>query len=383
MDSMAAGRRLGGGIILAWALLAWAAIALVAGLLPDSPGLLHSAPWEVWPLDPAIAVPLVLCAAVYLRGARSAPAPSAGRQAAFLGAIAALTLALQSPIFSMASRSFALDAVGQMLLRTVAPALLAMAAPMEALRRGVRAGNAQVAGAQAPPSGALWAARRGAHRALRALADGLSRPLPATALYVGTAYVWAWPAARDGALLDPWMRGAMDLSFVLSGLAFFRALFDLRAEPAGPTIGTRLLMVWGAELGNILLGYFLTYTSLPLYRAYAAHGLLWGLTPLANQMYGGQTLWLCDTAMIGVAAMVVIFRWAREEDRLRGPRLHPGTDRAAWLARQRASNRRVVLGLLGFVAMIVGIMGASVVLYEVTYHRAVAHAPAVSVNQIP
>lgn len=371
MDTIAAaGRRLGDWPFLAAALLAWAVIALAAAALPDSPALLHRAPWQVWPLDPAIAVPLILCAAVYLRGARrSAPAPSAGRQAAFLGAIAALALALQSPIFSMAPRSFALDAVAQMLLRTIAPALLAMAAPVETLGRGLRGRDA------ARPSGML--------RLLRTVANGLSHPVPATALYVGTAYLWAWPVARDAALLDPWMHAAMDLSFVLSGLAFFRALFDLRPEPVGPTIGTRLLMVWGAELGNILLGYYLTYTSLPLYGAYAAHGLLWGLTPLANQMYGGQTLWLCDTAMIGVAAMVVIFRWARDEDRLRGPRLHPGSDRAAWLARQRASNRRVVLGLLGFVGMIVGIMGTSVVLYEVTYHRAVAHPPAISQNRIP
>lgn len=371
MDDVAAvGRRIGGWGLLAWGLLAWALIALVAAVLPDSPALLHRAPWEVWPLTPTIGVPLVLFTALYLRGVRLAvPVPSAGRQAAFLGAIAALALALQSPISSMAPRSFALDAVAQMLLRTVAPALLVMAQPMTTL-----AGGLSVRPSRATPA---------VLRLLRALARGLSRPVPATALYVATTYLWAWPAARDAALLDPAVRAAMDLSLLLSGLAFFRALFDLRPEPVGPTIGTRLLMVWGAELGNILLGYYLTYTSIPLYGAYAAHGLLWGVTPLANQMYGGQTLWLCDTAMIGVAAMTVIFRWAREEDRLRGPRVRPGDTRAAYVARQRASNRRVILGLLGIVGMIGGVMGMSVILYEVTYHRAVAHAPAVSVNQIP
>ena len=303
----------------------------------------------------------LLVLAVYGRGLlRSAPRPSVGRQVAFLAGIAALLLAVLPPISGMALRSFALDAVAEMLLRTVAPALLVMARPMETLRRGLGR----------PEGGRVWV-------------GGLSHPLVATALYVGAAYVWAWPPARDAALLDPAVRAALSLSLALSGLAFFHALFDLRPEPVGPTIGTRLLMIWGAELGNILLGYFLTYTSLPLYPAYAARGLLWGLTPLTNQMYGGQTLWLCDTAMIGVAAMVVIFRWASDEDRLRGPRTHPGHDRAAWLARQRASNRRVAFGLLGLVGMILGIMGASVVLYEVTYHRAAAHPPAVSVNQIP
>ncbi|MDE2581250.1 MAG: cytochrome c oxidase assembly protein [Rhodospirillales bacterium] len=330
----------------------------------------HS-PWEVWPLTPAIGVPLILACMLYARGARwLEAAPSLGRQAAFFGGIAALALAWQSPIGSMAPHSFALDAVTQMLVRTVAPALLVMAEPTATLMRGLGGPRK----AAAPPVIA---------RLLRAAAAVLSHPLPGTALYVGTAYLWAWPAARDAALLDPLVRTAMQGSFLLSGLAFFRGLFDLRPEPAGPTIGTRLMMIWGAELGNILLGYYLTYTSVPLYAAYAAHGLLWGVTPLGNQMYGGQTLWLCDTAMIGVAAMVVIFRWARDEDRLRGPRPSPLTDRAAYLARQRASNRRVALGVLGFAGMIAGVMGMSVILYEVTYHDAVAHAPTVSLNQIP
>ncbi|MGH7043918.1 MAG: cytochrome c oxidase assembly protein [Acetobacteraceae bacterium] len=367
--------------------------ALAAAVLPGGAALLRRAPWEVWPVDPAIAVPLILAVALYMRGVRrsaawAAPVPSAGRQAAFLGAIAALALALQSPIASMAPRSFALDAVAQMLLRTVAPALLALAAPMATLGRGLarRRNGAGSTVCQNGAGSAVW--RDGAAspvwlRLPRAVAGGLSRPLPATAFYVGIAYLWAWPPARDAALLDPLVRVAMVLSLVLSGLAFFRALFDLRPEPVGPTIGIRLLMIWGAELSNILLGYFLTYTSQPLYPAYAAHGLLWGVTPFTDQVYGGQTLWLCDTGMIAVAAMVVIFRWARDEDRLRGPRQYPGNDRAAWLARQQASNRRVLFGLLGFAGMIVGVMAMSTALYEVTYHRAAAHPPAVSLNQIP
>jgi putative membrane protein len=361
-ESAAVGRWIGG-----WGLFSWALIALAAAVLPDSPALLHRAPWEVWPLTPAVGVPLVLAVAVYVRGTRrAAPAPSAGRQAAFLGAMAALALALQSPIGSMAPRSFALDAVAELLLRTVAPALLAIAQPGPVLAAGLSLSR-----------------RRAVPAPLRALAAVLGHPVPATALFVGVGYLWAWPGARDAALLSPSVRAAMDISMLLSGIIFFRALFDLRPEPAGPTIGTRLLMIWGAELGNILLGYYLTYSSRPLYPAYAAHGLLWGVSPLTNQMFGGQTLWLCDTAMIGAAAMAVIYRWARDEDRLRGPRVRPGDSRATYLARQRASNRRVVLGLLGIVGMIGGVMGMSVILYEVTYHRAVAQAPAVSVNQIP
>lgn len=351
----AIGRRWSGPALLALGLAAFAAT------MPSAPALPHpplQALWADWPLDPALLAALGFTVAVYLRGARRGPAverPEPARIAAFLGGIFALMLALQSPVAEMAPHSFALDALAQLLLRTAAPALLAMANPAAALRRGL--------GAASLPAGAL----------LRRLA----RPLPGTAIYVAVAYLWAWPAARDLALTNPLTRAAMDISLLGSGLCFFGALFDPRPEPASPTIGTQLLMVWGAELANVLLGYYLTYTSFPLYSAYAAHGLLWGVTPFTNEVYGGQTWWLCDTALIGLAAMVAIHRWARRETRPAPP------DPAALRASQRASNRLVLLGLLGFVGVIVGIMGAGVVLYEVAYHRGVRHAPAISVNQIP
>jgi cytochrome c oxidase assembly factor CtaG len=311
--------------------------------------------WSRWPLTAPVTLALGLLVVAYLRGARGEPA---GRRTAFLGGIATVFLALQSPLAAIAAHSFAIDAVVQMLLRTVAPAVLVLAAPLPALRAGL---GLPPAGRRAPLGGALVA----------------------TLAFVGTAYLWAWPAARDWAVLTTAGRATMAGCFLLSGLLFFRTLFDLRPEPAGPGIGTRLLMVWGAELGNVVLGYFLTYVSVPLYSAYAARGLWFGASGLTNQIYGGQTWWLCDTAAIGLAAMVVIFRWARDEDRLRGRRHWLEHDPATRAARQRAANRRVVFGLLGFVTMILGVVGASVAVYEVGYHRAVGNGKSVSVNQIP
>ncbi len=346
MNRTAAGVWWGGGLALGLSLLALA------------PLVSNPTPWENWPLTPAITLGLALVGALYLRGARSEPV---GRRAAFLGGLASLFLALQSPLAAMAPHSFAFDALAQMLLRTVAPALLILAQPGVALRAGLTGYS-------------VVTPRRFAR---------LGGPVVATLVFVGTVYVWAWPAARNLTLVRPGARMLMDLTFLGSGLLFFRSLFDLRPEPDGPGIGTRLLMVWGAELGNVVLGYYLTYISYPLYAGYAARGLLFGTSPLTNQMYGGQTWWLCDTAAIGLAAMTVIFRWARDEDRLRGRRHWLEDDPATRRARQQAANRKVALGLLGFVAMILGIIGASVAVYEVGYHRAVRQAPTMSVNQIP
>lgn len=347
MNRTAAGVWWGGALALGGALLVLASLQA------------HAALWNRWPLTPWITLGLALAGATYLRGAA---AETAGRRAAFLGVLAALFLALQSPLAAMAPHSFSLDALVQMLLRTVVPALWVLAAPEAALRSGL---------AGMPP------------RASRDHRLRLGGPLVATLVFMATAYFWAWPAARDAALARPAVRALMDLSFLGSGWLFFRILFDLRPEPEGPGIGTRLLMVWGAELGNVVLGYYLTYISYPLYTGYAANGLLFGITPLSNQLYGGQTWWLCDTTAIALAAMAVIYRWACDEDRLRGRRHWLEGDPATRRARVAAANRKVLLGLLGVVVMILGMIGSSVVVYEVGYHRAVRHAPGISVNQIP
>ena len=360
--------------------VSWAVLALLAARLPHGMAALRVAPWAVWPLSPASGAALVLVAAIWARGVRatgartvSPGAVSQGRQAAFAGGLAAIFLALQSPIAALAPHSFALLAVAHLLLRSVAPLLFVLAEPWAVLGRGLGLGEAALA---------RIGARLGARLAW------LIRPVPATALFVATAYLWQQPRWQDRTLDSAPAQVALALSLLVSGTVFFAFLLGARpgdAYPArrGASLGAKLVMVWAAEVANILLGYFLTYSSLPIYPGFVRHGLIWGVTPLANQMYGGQTLWLCDTTMIALAAMLVIYRWASHEDRTYRAPAGPAADPALLRARQRTGNRKVVLGLLGFVGIILGVMAATVGLYEVKYHHAAPHARGVSVNQIP
>ena len=366
------------GWFAAAVLLPWLLIGLAGAQLPDSLALLRQAPWEPWQLTPAISVPLLLLASIYVSGLRRIEArgarPSALRQASFFGALAAIFAALQSPIEALpttrcrstwsstcccAPRRWRCDA-GQ------PQAVLLRGLPAVIRRRVV-----------APVAGS---------RGVRAIFGALSRPLPATVLFVGTVYVWMLPRYQDLALVDEPIHDLMHATLLISGLFFFWRLFDPRPEPRGPAIGTRLLMIWGAELGNILIGYFLTYSSVAIYPAYARLGLVWGVSPLNNQNYGGQTLWVCGTMMIALAALLVIYLWARDEARHR-PHAHDvaraSRDPAAWFARQRAGNRRVALGLIGFLAMVVGMMSLSVGIYVVHYRDAQRAGAPISLNQIP
>ena len=375
--------------------VSWAVLALLAPRLPHGMAALRATPWAVWPLSPASGAALVLVAAIWARGVRATGARtvslgvvSHGRRAAFAGGLAAIFLALQSPIAALAPHSFALLAVAHLLLRSVAPLLFVLAEPWAVLGRGLGLREEALA---------RIGARLGARLAW------LIRPVPATALFVATAYLWQQPRWQDSTLDSAPAQVALALSLLASGMVFYAFLFDARpfdahpfeahpfeahpfeARPAprGASLGAKLVMIWAAEVANILLGYFLTYSSLPIYPGFVRHGLIWGVTPLANQMYGGQTLWLCDTTMIALAAMLVIYRWASHEDRTYRPPAGPAADPALLRARQRTGNRKVVFGLLGFVGIILGVMAATVGAYEVKYHSAVPRAGHVSVNQIP
>ena len=350
--------------------LTWVVLTLLAAELPHGLAALRAAPWAVWSLAPAPGVALVLTAAVWLRGVRAVGSSvvSPGRQAAFAGGLAAIFLALGSPIAALAPHSFALLAVAHLLVRSVAPVLFVLAEPWAVLGRGL--------GLREETCGRIASG-------LGARLGWLIRPAPATALFVATAYVWLLPGWQDRTLDSAPAQTALVLSLLASGVLFFASLFDSRLVLRGASIGARLLMIWVAEVSNILVGYFLTYSSLPIYPGFVRHGLIWGVSPLANQMYGGQTLWLCDTTMIALAAMLVIFRWASHEDRTYRLPVGPAADPALLRARQRTGNRKVVFGLLGFVGIILGVMAATVGLYEGAYHRAEPQAGHVSVNQIP
>src|SRR5438876_2766618 len=95
-----------------------------------------------WPFDPWLLTALVVCAGIYLRGwlvlrRRDAQRWHGGHVAAFLGGLAALFLALASPIEPFAALLLQVHMVQHLLLMMVAPPLLWLGAPLFPLLRGL------------------------------------------------------------------------------------------------------------------------------------------------------------------------------------------------------------------------------------------------------
>ena len=226
------------------------------------------------------------------------------RHALFFGGLAALALALLSPIEPLADHVFAIHQVEHMLLRTIGPMLLLLSQPQAILVRGMpqwlrRAVFAPVVG----------------NGIVRTIFGFFSAPAVATFFFVGVTYFWMLPTWHDIAILNEPIHYLWHVTLLISGLFFFAALLDPRPSPAGPRLGFRLAMFWVAAIGNILMGAFLSFKTVPLYHAYDVMGRMFGLDAVSDEQIGGLTMWIPGCMMFAISAILLLHRHGAEEER--------------------------------------------------------------------
>jgi putative membrane protein len=348
--------------------LLWPA-ALIGGLVPllaaIDPALRYDHivpsqdPWSQWPLTPGITLGTLAIVWLYIAGQRPSPVSpndrlGALRHLAFFGGVAAVFLALQSPIEPISDRIFIVHQVEHMLLRTVGPMLLMLATPQAALLRGLPA----------------WVRRYVltpllASRPVRVLGV-FGHPAVATALLIVTSYFWMIPGYHDLAILDEPVHELWHTTLLLSGLIFFWRIFDPRPYPLGASMTARIFMLGLAAIGNILLGSYLSFKSQPLYYAYDELGRLWAIDPLIDERFGGLTMWIPGSMMFAAAALLMVYRQARQEDSAttRSDRSSKTATTAEALSRPWPANRRLAIGLLGGAATILIITFATAMIYH-------------------
>jgi putative membrane protein len=354
-------RRMDGSVL-------WPAVA-IGGLIPLLAAIdpvLHyghvltaHGPWSEWPLSPGLTLVPLAVVALYIVGQRPVPAAAqyggAWPHLAFFGGVAAVFLALQSPIEPISDHLFIAHQVEHMLLRTVGPMLIMLAAPQAALLRGL------------PDWMRRWVVTPLAgNRGIRMLGI-LGHPVVATVLFIVTTYFWMIPRYHDLALLDENVHYVWHTTLLLSGLIFFWRIFDPRPSPPGAPLGTRLAMLVSAMLGNILLGSYLSFKSEVLYPAYDEVGRLWSIAPITDERFGGLTMWIPGSMMFAMAAMSMIFLRGRQEDRIIARWRGAGriaADPAQVLARQRTANAHLALGLVGVIVAILVVTFATVIAYR-------------------
>ena len=298
------------------------------------------AAWTAWQFEAGIAGGSALFAALYLAGMRKTRVKERfsgrWRHGAFFGGMGALFLALESPLDGLAEHSFFIHQIQHLVLQTVAPILLMLAAPQATL----------VAGFPAPLRRALVAPLM-ASRPVRAVFGFLLRPWVAAALLVASLYAWHWPAWHDLALRDDRVHYLMHVTLLAGGLVFFGCVLDARPPPLGARYGARVNALVAAMTACMVLGVVLALKRTPWYPAYGDLGRLPHLSALGDERLGGLIMWIPGSAAWVPAFLVLLRRWDGQEARLH-ERRRRGI--AAGAAPGTAGNTRVAL-LTGLVAL--------------------------------
>lgn len=281
------------------------ALRFLVLLMIAAPALAHGGPeyrgaqpgwtWDYWITGPLLLVGL--CYAVgwrRLSGRANHGRAIMHRQGAlFLSGWLVLAAALVSPLHEAGERSFAAHMFEHELLMLAAAPLLALSRPLTAM---------------------LWAFPLQARRALgkathwqpvTTIWDVLTGPVTATLLQSAALWLWHMPALFDRALASTGWHTAQHLSFLVTSLLFWTAMFDTAKRPNG--IGVAALCLFVTSVTSGALGALMAFSQSPWYRAYAELGIApFGLSPVEDQQLAGLLMWVPGGLVHAVAALILV-----------------------------------------------------------------------------
>ncbi len=267
---------------------------------PSFPAILFE-----WRFEPLVLAGVTATALGWLllgrRVARAHPAhpPSGWRDAAFLGGLATLLLALTSPIEAYEGQLFSVHMFQHMLIQLVAAPLLLLGAPATL---------------------ALRAASPAVRRQLVAILHSrvmavLSFPLLAWVLFAAVNWGWHFSSLYDQALETPWLHDLQHATFLGAALLFWWPVVG--ADPGRWRLPhpARLFYLFLAMPQNSFLGIALMSAPPSLYPHYLSNVRNWGPTPAVDQSIGGMLMWVGGDVVFLLAMGLVVAAWVRAEDR--------------------------------------------------------------------
>ena len=269
-------------------------------LPPTLPGVLLQ-----WSFDPFVLVGIVLTATIYRWAVRRVNAAHpANRQPAyrswlFLGGLAAIGVALVSPIEAYEGQLFSVHMVQHMLLELLAAPLLLAGAPITLALR--------VAG----PS-----ARRRLLAVLQSrIVHVISFPAIAWVLFAAVNWGWHFSVLYDDALENVALHYLQHATFLGAALLFWWPVIGADPSPWRLPHPVRLLYLFLAMPQNSFLGVALMSASTVLYPHYVTNARDWGMSPLDDQALGGVIMWVVGDVAFLAGMMIVVLLWMRHEDR--------------------------------------------------------------------
>jgi cytochrome c oxidase assembly factor CtaG len=254
---------------------------------------------QSWSAPVAVDASLCLAALFYARGWNRLRVVSnrqfpVWRLAAFLAGVAAVWIAIGSPLEALDDASLTVHMVQHLLLSAIAPLLILLGAPALPLLRGL------------PQS----MARNVASPFLRLpLVKRLSRLVsnPAICWLVATLTLIGWhiPSLFELALRWDWLHKLEHATFIGAGLMFWwPVVLPWPSAPKWPR-WTIPLYLFSATLPCDALSGFLTFCDRVVYPSYFFSPRLLGLSPLEDQQCAAALMWVAVTLIFLVPAVLV------------------------------------------------------------------------------
>lgn len=258
---------------------------------------------EPWSWEPQVVVPLATLLAMYIGGAvrRGQIYVLRWRHASFFAGWFSLFLALVSPIHELGEQLFSAHMLQHEIMILVSAPLIAASHP-----------SATCLWAFAPRERAdigAWVHRIDQMRVIRYL----TTPLIAWLLESVALWVWHIPVLYQATLQSDWIHAAQHLSFFLTAVVFWSALYGVGRSAM--RYGAATFYVFGAAVHCSALGALLSFSTVLWYPVYAETTARWGLTPLEDQQLGGVIMWVPSAIVFIIVALALFARWLGESDR--------------------------------------------------------------------
>lgn len=222
--------------------------------------------------------------------------------AVFAAGLAALLVALVSPIDALSEELFSAHMVQHLLLVLVAAPLLV-------------AGRAALALAWLLPTRLL----AGAWKNLggRWAWNLVNHPGVALGLHAAALWFWHMPQPYQAALEDEWLHLIEHGSFFISAMLFWQVFGDLTQgvrSGRSARFGVGILMVFVIGLVNGLLGVLIAFSPYVWYPVHNHASGVFGLTALQDQHLAGVMMWVPASIVYLGSALRVMTGWifARE-----------------------------------------------------------------------
>jgi len=251
----------------------------------------HDVAWDAWDLKPTVVGGAFAVVMLYSSALLRDEAPVDWRRlGAFLLGVAAMLLALVSPIDAASHRLLSMHMLQHVLLSTVGPPLVLLG-----LSPGLLAPLTR------------WESAR---RLLRLATN----PVVAGTLFMINMWLWHIPVLYETALNDLGVHITMHVAFMATGLLFWWPVVRPLPELARTSemVLVLYLIATGFPMGLLSLLFFASGS--PVYDYYDTAERLWGVSPLIDQQIAGLIMGALGEAAAFVAVTFLFFRFLDREE---------------------------------------------------------------------